>query len=102
MNEELVFNFSRVDILTTSNQHVLRTPSDRQIAVGTYRSKITGMEPAVGFDSLCRCRRISIIILEHAEAPQADLSYGIDGQRGTGTRLHDPNLSGAEWRPNSL
>ena len=62
---QMIFNFFRVDILTTgAENHVFTTPLDEKVTFFVNQSKVSRAEPAVGCES-GMCGRLVLVVPDH-------------------------------------
>src|SRR4029450_10738338 len=74
MEVEKLLDLTRVDVLATTDDHVLQTSDDVHVAVFSHDRKIAGVHPAGGVDRRGRRAGIVPIAEHHRISPRAQLA----------------------------
>ena len=79
MLEQQLFDFSGIDILSPSDDHILQAPFNGAVAAFVHGAKIAGMQPALVVDGVCRRLRHFEVFVHHVITPSAVLAKRMGG-----------------------
>ena len=79
MLEQQLFDFSGIDILSPSDDHILQAPFHGAVAPFIHGAEVTCVQPAFLVDGVCRRLRHFEVFVHHVITPSAVLAKRMGG-----------------------
>ena len=92
MGVEHFFNFTRINILTATDNQIFEAASDPAITARVHRAQIAGVQPTLFIDGCLRGLGHCVIAQHHQKAPGTQFTGLVDGQRGAAAGINNFNL----------
>src|SRR5262249_54972870 len=81
---EKLLDLTRIDILSTADNHVFNTTGDAAVAVFVHNSEVSAVQPAIQVEDAAGGFQVLVVALHHHVAARAQLSRHTDRNRTSG------------------
>src|SRR5437764_10234421 len=100
MADKKLFNLAWIDVLTTTNNHILEPPHDVNISTLIHRCQVTTMQPALAINRLGSLLRHLIVLLHDQETATAQFTTLTTPHYLTCRRVNDLDFNKGQWHTN--
>src|SRR6266700_3652731 len=93
---------TRVDVLTSTDNHVLQATCDTQVTAFIHRAQVARMEPSIGFERRSRGLGHVKVAQHRLVATSTDLALLTDRKHLIRVKVNNFDLNLGQWLPNCL
>src|ERR1700686_4958837 len=87
-----VLDLGRVDVLASTDDHVLQTVADSQESIRIHPTEVTGMKPAFRIDCLGRRLGVAPVTAHHVGSTRENLAFDSGLRDGLAVALNQSHL----------